>query len=166
MKAAVYYPGEGIRVEERAIPHPEAGQLLIGVKAVGICGSDLYIKLEFPIDESSDEHEWRDACLEVTAASPRPWTLLSAGRSIETFGRQLEVACEAGASGYVAGRAVWNGLVAGGFTEADDATREARRRLQHLTDIAVTHATPWTAWFDGFSEASRGNRQMKEERNE
>lgn len=42
MKAAVYYPGEGIRIDERAIPQPEAGQLLIEVKATGICGSDLH----------------------------------------------------------------------------------------------------------------------------
>jgi len=125
-------------------------------RKIGALGVDV-LKLEFPIDGSSDEHEWRDACLELTDASPKPWTLLSAGEDFETFGRQLEVACGAGASGYVAGRTVWKDLVAGTRSGADDATREAKRRFRHLTDIAVGHATPWTARFEGSSVSSKPN---------
>jgi L-iditol 2-dehydrogenase len=42
MKAAVYYPGEGIRIDERPIPAPQPDQLLIQVGAAGICGSDMH----------------------------------------------------------------------------------------------------------------------------
>ena len=36
-----------------------------------------------------------------------PWVLLSGGVPFETFFRQTQVACEAGASGVMVGRAVW-----------------------------------------------------------
>ncbi|MEO1663550.1 MAG: NAD(P)-dependent alcohol dehydrogenase [Chloroflexota bacterium] len=42
MKAAVYYPGEGIRIDERPVPQPAADHLLIRVQAAGICGSDMH----------------------------------------------------------------------------------------------------------------------------
>ncbi|GBD84044.1 tagatose 1,6-diphosphate aldolase 1 [bacterium BMS3Abin02] len=134
-------------------------------RKIGALGVDV-LKLEFPIDESSDEHEWRDACLELTDASPKPWTLLSAGEDFETFGRQLEVACEAGASGYVAGRTVWKDLVVGSRSNADGATREAKRRFRHLTDIAVERATPWTAWFEGSGEAGHAQQDETRKRSE
>ena len=34
-------------------------------------------------------------------------TLLSAGADYKTFNRQVEIACKAGASGFLAGRALW-----------------------------------------------------------
>ncbi|GBE24561.1 MAG TPA: hypothetical protein ENG98_01795 [Actinobacteria bacterium] len=117
-------------------------------RKIGALGVDV-LKLEFPSNrDNNDESEWRDACAELTAASPRPWTLLSGGTDLATFSRQLTVACDAGASGYVAGRAVWQDLVAADSTDRAAATAEAERRLQSLTDIAAAHATPWTSWFE------------------
>ena len=54
-----------------------------------------------------DEEHWYKACVAITDLSPCPWTLLSAGINFELFCRQVEVACRAGASGFIAGRAVW-----------------------------------------------------------
>ena len=42
MKAAVYYPGMGIQIDERPIPVPGSDQLLVNVRAAGICGSDIH----------------------------------------------------------------------------------------------------------------------------
>lgn len=42
MKAAVFYGSRDIRVEEVATPGLEAGEVLIRVRACGICGSDLH----------------------------------------------------------------------------------------------------------------------------
>lgn len=42
MKAAVFYGSRDIRVEEVATPGLEAGDVLIRVRACGICGSDLH----------------------------------------------------------------------------------------------------------------------------
>jgi tagatose 1,6-diphosphate aldolase len=115
---------------------------------IGALGADV-LKLEFPSTATSPdaEAEWRDACSELTEASQRPWTLLSAGEDFETFARQLVVACDAGASGYVAGRAVWQDLVASGVAANGPELEEARRRLSVLSAIAASHASPWTRWF-------------------
>ena len=42
MKAAVYYGPRDIRVEEVAIPKLEKGEVLLRIRACGICGSDLH----------------------------------------------------------------------------------------------------------------------------
>src|SRR5262249_54181980 len=41
MKTAVFYGGTDIRVEDRAEPSPGHGEVLVRVRAAGICGSDL-----------------------------------------------------------------------------------------------------------------------------
>ena len=40
MKAAVYHARHDIRIEERPIPSPDSGELLLQVVGVGICGTD------------------------------------------------------------------------------------------------------------------------------
>jgi len=119
-------------------------------RRIGALGVDV-LKLQFPLVGSPDNGEWRDACREVTEASPRPWTLLSGGADYETFARQLQVACDAGASGYVAGRSVWNDLVERGLPFDSNLLSEARQRFQQLADIASDVGTPWTKWFESAS---------------
>lgn len=71
------------------------------------------LKAEFPVDVSvdTDENVWCDACEELTSVSTVPWVLLSAGVSYDTFLKQVRIACNAGASGVMAGRAVWKEAV-------------------------------------------------------
>lgn len=133
---------------EPLAPHPMSGDrrrvVVETARRIGALGVDV-LKLEYPVAaEESNEDEWLEACLEVTAASPCPWTVLSAGTDFETFVRQFTVACTAGASGFVAGRTIWGNLVAGGLDEK--RREEAARRLSVLTEIAVDHALPWTVW--------------------
>jgi L-iditol 2-dehydrogenase len=45
MKAAFFYKAKDIRIEETADPTPAAGELLLEVTAVGVCGSDLHTYL-------------------------------------------------------------------------------------------------------------------------
>ena len=98
------------------------------------------LKAEFPVDVSlePDENIWRDACEELTDASGVPWVLLSAGVSYDTFLKQVRVACEAGASGVMAGRAVWreavtlDSLVRNNFLAS--VGYERMRRLQSLCE--------------------------------
>src|SRR5919197_3212662 len=42
MKAALFYGGPDIRVEELPVPAPGPGEVLVRVGAAGICGSDLH----------------------------------------------------------------------------------------------------------------------------
>ncbi|MEL7234671.1 MAG: hypothetical protein AAGK74_09245, partial [Chloroflexota bacterium] len=110
-------------------------------------GADV-LKMEFPIDVTAepDQQVWADACAELTDTVDVPWVLLSAGVTFEQFVQQLEISCKAGASGYIAGRAVWG-------DGAKLPTAEARKawlqtvgveRIQRLSDIAAEHGTPWT----------------------
>ncbi len=42
MKAALFFGGRDIRVEDRPIPDPGPGEALIRIRAAGVCGSDLH----------------------------------------------------------------------------------------------------------------------------
>ncbi|MYR05441.1 alcohol dehydrogenase catalytic domain-containing protein [Gordonia sp. SID5947] len=42
MRASVLHPGGGLTVEERPVPSPGPGEVLIQVSAVGVCGSDAH----------------------------------------------------------------------------------------------------------------------------
>ncbi|KAI8096353.1 sorbitol dehydrogenase-like protein [Halteromyces radiatus] len=44
--AAVLYGAHDLRVEKRPIPQPQAGEVLLRIKATGICGSDLHYYLD------------------------------------------------------------------------------------------------------------------------
>jgi len=113
-------------------------------------GADV-LKLEFPMDvrHQPDEAAWLDACQRLTAAIEAPWVLLSAGVDFETFQRQVQVACQAGASGFIAGRSVW-----GDACRIQDRgerrawlEREGRSRVQSLVDIVRAHGSPWTTHY-------------------
>lgn len=112
-------------------------------KRIGALNVDI-LKLEAPLDDHADEAELVEACHELTQATPVPWTLLSGGADFDTFAHRLEIACKAGASGYVAGRTVWKDFVIRIHSNAPSATLDANRRLRHLTDIAVAFGRPWS----------------------
>ncbi|MCI0439211.1 MAG: alcohol dehydrogenase catalytic domain-containing protein [Chloroflexi bacterium] len=42
MKAAIFYGGKDIRIEELPVPEPGPGEVLVRVRSAGICGSDLH----------------------------------------------------------------------------------------------------------------------------
>ena len=42
MKAALFYGGKDIRIEERPTPNPGPGEVLVEMRSAGICGSDLH----------------------------------------------------------------------------------------------------------------------------
>lgn len=104
------------------------------------------LKMEFPVHPSvTDEGQWREQCRRLDEACRVPWALLSAGVGFEEYSRQLQIACEAGASGFVAGRAIWREAV-----ELTDKTKRRQfldetmpGRLQTLIDIAVSTGTSW-----------------------
>jgi len=108
-----------------------------------VAGVDL-LKAEFPADPAREE-DWSAACRELSDASEAAWIILSAAVEFETFLRQTEAACAAGASGVAVGRAVWNeaapltGAARAAFLEG-----EARRRMSRTTALCAKSARPWT----------------------
>lgn len=55
--------------------------------------------------------EVRSACREVDSAAAVPWVILSAGVDSDEFIEDVRLANEAGASGFLCGRAVWKRIV-------------------------------------------------------
>jgi threonine dehydrogenase-like Zn-dependent dehydrogenase len=43
MKAAIFYGGQDIRIEELPLPEPGPGEVLVKIVSAGICGSDLHL---------------------------------------------------------------------------------------------------------------------------
>jgi len=83
-----------------------------------------------------------ERCAEMTASLPCPWVVLSSGVSIARFAGAVERACMGGASGFLAGRAVWRDAL----SEDPDASLRQRSvpRLQQLAAIVDAHGRPWT----------------------
>jgi tagatose 1,6-diphosphate aldolase len=104
------------------------------------------LKAEFPVavKEIEDEAVWREACEELTQTAQVPWVLLSAGVPFEVFVRQAGIACEAGASGVMAGRAVWDQAVnePDRDTRRDWLSRVARERMERLREIVERLGKP------------------------
>lgn len=126
-------------------------------KQVSRWGIDI-LKIEFPIDSNieRDEAVWRDACEDLSAACVTPWALLSAGVDFDTFAKQVEVACKAGASGYLAGRAVWKeGVVLPETEQREFWQKVAQPRLAQLSQIATQYAKPWTDYYPLETEIRR-----------
>jgi sulfofructosephosphate aldolase len=79
-------------------------------------------------------------CERISAAVPVPWVVLSQGVSIEDFPTALRTACHAGASGFLAGRAIWSDTLS-------DPTPLLRARavdrLRGLAELVDESARPW-----------------------
>ena len=110
------------------------------------------LKMEFPIDidYQPDESAWLEACQQLTEAIEIPWVLLSAGVDFETFYRQVEIACKGGASGYIAGRAVWGDacLKKDPRRQRKWLAEEGLDRMRRLEAVARDRARPWTACYE------------------
>jgi tagatose 1,6-diphosphate aldolase len=112
---------------------------------LGALGPDV-LKLQFPVDRhhEPDEAVWRAACAELSAASPVPWALLSAGDPFDVFKTQLQIACEAGCSGFMAGRAVWSEVATTERRGRADLLKETVvPRMEELNQIANRYGHGW-----------------------
>lgn len=94
-----------------------------------------------------DLEQVKEYCRVLDQTAEVPWVILSAGVDIEEFIENTKLAVEAGASGFLAGRAIWKDAVARYPDEAKlvAALRtDARSNFRRLIEI-VEHARPWFA---------------------
>lgn len=108
------------------------------------------LKMESPVDPNfnSNQQEWADTFASLSKASSVPWVLLSAGVDFETFEVQARLACEAGASGWLAGRAIWKEAVTMTADErAAFLAGKATDRMQRLNAISAQYARPWSDFY-------------------
>ena len=105
------------------------------------------LKAEFPADMRFEQDEDRllRLCRELDRASRLPWVLLSAGVGFDSFKKQVEMTCKAGACGFLAGRALWQ--EGAGIHSREERLsffkNTAAPRLKELAEIADNHGKPW-----------------------
>jgi tagatose 1,6-diphosphate aldolase len=117
------------------------------------CGVDLF-KLESPIPapalpdpagpDAAAAQAWFDAL--GAACGGTPWVMLSAGASMVDFERALRFALRAGASGFLAGRAVWWEALSrfpDQVAVAAALQREAVPYLQRLAELTCRQGRAW-----------------------
>jgi len=94
-----------------------------------------------------DLDEARTLLAEIDAASPVPWVLLSAGVGPRAFEFGVELAVGAGASGFLAGRALWLSAL-DAWPDRDAVAVSLRTRslpLMRRLGARVQEGRPWTA---------------------
>ena len=117
------------------------GAIVEAARELAAVGPSLY-KVEVPLHGRGDGTELERRCREIDAAVDCPWVVLSSGVEPDDFPAAVEAACRAGASGILAGRALWRGVLG-----ADDPSFLLRvhsaPRLQRLGEIVDRHGRPW-----------------------
>lgn len=81
-----------------------------------------------------DPDEIRRRCARISATVGSPWVVLSSGVPQDVFPTAVELACAEGASGFLAGRAVWASCIGAADVERE-LTEAAAARLQRLAGI-------------------------------
>ena len=111
------------------------------------------LKTEFPANlrYEKDEGKLRAICDELDAASLTPWVLLSGGVTFDEFALQVKIASQAGSSGFLGGRAIWDEAIT--IPDAEERRRWLTTtgvdRVRKLRDIAGEFGKPWwKKWTD------------------
>ena len=117
-------------------PFDREANILAAARELGALGADLY-KAEVPFNARGPEEAIRRACAAMTETVATPWVVLSSGVDPDDFPRAVALAVAEGASGFLAGRAVWQSC-----TSADDVDAclrtDATDRLRRLVDVVDT----------------------------
>ena len=112
-----------------------------GAAELSPSGQSLY-KVQVPMSGTGDRREQQDASERLNASITGPWVVLSQGVDRPAFLPAVEAACRAGASGFLAGRALWSDVV--GRSDVPAALRELSvPRLEALIEVVDREARPW-----------------------
>lgn len=112
-------------------------------------GVDVF-KLESPVnaDDADGSVEVQALFDEMGALAGRPWVMLSAGAGKPQFKKVLSHAFAAGASGFLAGRAIWLDAFSA-YPDWDKIERNLRSvavdYLAEISELADQHAANWAA---------------------
>ncbi|MGX9310138.1 aldolase [Pantoea ananatis] len=107
--------------------------ILDAATELGNSGADLY-KVEMPLYGKGKQSDLLAAAQKLNDRIAMPWVILSSGIDEKLFPRAVRVAMQAGASGFLAGRAVWSSVI--GLPDTDLMLRDVSvPRLQRLGEI-------------------------------
>jgi sulfofructosephosphate aldolase len=124
------------------VPEDEREAAIVeAARELGAVRPSLY-KCQVPLAGKGDAAEVTRWAREIDDALPVPWVVLSQGVDPGDFPRAVEACCKGGASGLLAGRAMWTNAV-----DADEANGSLREeslpRLRELSAIVDAHGRPW-----------------------
>jgi len=105
---------------------------------------DLY-KSQVPMAGVGTQAEQRRASAALNECMSGPWVVLSQGVERERFADAVRAACQEGASGFLAGRALWSDVVGQGDVRSELRARSVDR-LTALSDVVDEHARSWREW--------------------
>jgi len=142
----VSYPIEGSGTSSEKFAEIKPGLVIETARQITALPIDV-LKAEFPadIEFEQDEGMLLGLCQELNQASRLPWVLLSAGVDFDSFKKQVGIACKAGASGFLAGRALWQegAQISSRKERMSFFQNTAAPRLKNLAEIADSYGRPW-----------------------
>ena len=104
--------------------------------------ADIY-KAQVPIHAGDRPADVTALSRDLTAAIGCPWVVLSAGVDAARFPEFVAASCRGGASGFLAGRAIWGGSL-GAPDQSAHLRAHAAPQLRELTAIVDAEARPWS----------------------
>jgi len=129
---------------DSAKPFNREEELIIAAREAATWKPDLY-KAEVPFHGEGDLSAITKNAEKISEAIGSPWVVLSNGVKQPFFNDAVKACAIGGASGFLAGRAVWADIV--GAPDIPKALREISiPRLEALAEIVDTHAKPWSSW--------------------
>ncbi|MBI1979224.1 MAG: tagatose 1,6-diphosphate aldolase [Elusimicrobia bacterium] len=104
------------------------------------------LKLEYPANIKTDDVKTQEKNLNaLNEKAIRPWVLLSAGEKFDFFAKQVELAMKSGASGIMAGRAIFQEYF--DYTDRADQKKFLQTtgidRMKKLSEIVDKYAASW-----------------------
>lgn len=142
----IAYPVSKAEREPAIFARSKLGLVADSARDLTPLGVDV-LKAEFPADMryEQDEGRLRAACEMLNGDSQAPWILLSAGVAFDGFARQVKIACQAGASGFLGGRAIWEEAmhIQAAPERQKWLTSVGADRMRRLHDIAGEYGQPW-----------------------
>jgi len=137
---------------EEEFAHHKAETIIRTAEVLTPLGFDV-LKAEFPGDPTAtpDPDELRKNCERLSRTTKVPWVVLSAGADFDVFQKLVDLACRGGASGFLAGRAIWKDAFKETSLEKQLAyvRTQGVRNFQALADLAHHHARPWWDFYGG-----------------
>ena len=123
----------GLRPPRRGDVFDREKAIIEAAKELGDSGADLY-KVEMPLYGKGTQQALLNASQKLNEQINMPWVILSSGVDEKLFPRAVSVAMQAGASGFLAGRAVWSSVV--GLPDTELMLRDISvPKLQRLGEI-------------------------------
>lgn len=151
----IWFPLEGEDTKSEAWKERRVRGIVESAHEANFFGVDI-LKVEFPgyVETEEGRTKAKEACKKLDAGVSVPWMLLSAGVGYDAFKSQVEIACRAGGSGFMAGRSIWRDAAATHDSEKRvSAVKDALRRLSELGAVTRQFGRPFAPRLKGKSLA-------------